>query len=78
MYYLFIIEQWGCKAIKGLDYIRNLPVDKLAKVLIRSCPSDIGLKDYEECPKINCVICWIHALESDIDENAAAILMQTY
>lgn len=58
----------GVKTMKGIDYVRNLPVDKLAKVLIRSCPSDIGLNNLDECPNINCVLCWINALESEIDE----------
>ncbi len=64
--------------MKGLEYIRSLPVDKLAKVLIRSCPSDIGLRNIAECPRINCKTCWIYALESEIDAGADAFLTQEY
>lgn len=53
--------------ITGLEYLQRLPVDKLAKVLIRSCPSDVGLKNIEECPKLNCIKCWTYALENEVD-----------
>jgi len=65
------------KAIIGIDYIRSLSVEKLAKVLIRSCPSDIGLENIEQCPHIKCAQCWIHALESEVDEAAVESTMST-
>jgi hypothetical protein len=66
------------KAIIGIEYIRGLSVDKLAKVLIRSCPSDIGLKNLDQCPIVKCTICWINALESEVDEEAIRCLIQVY
>lgn len=65
--------------ITGLEYLRSLPAKELSKVLIRSCPSDVGLKNLEHCPKLDCVNCWTHALESEVDWIAAAkFLKQEY